>query len=486
MSPPRATRSVRSVRPARPARPARADQRARLIGATGRVIGRDGYLAAKIQRIAAEAGVSCTTFYEHFPDKRAAFLAAHEQLGERLLARLRRERARARFGDATGVALAVLADVAARDPDALGLLVHESLLAGAASRTAREALLGRLGAVLEDAWSEAPPGTPRLALPARLLLGAAAWRLVASARSGRARGDALAAELSAWAAAYELPAGADAWRRLGAQAEDVPGVPPEQPAAMPRGRHRMPAPLAARVQRERLLFATAAVVAEQGYERTSVAAIVRAARVSRETFYEHFRCREDVFAATLKDTHETCLAETARGYLQASGVWAEQVWGALDALLAALERRPDHARAAIGEAYAIDRAGLRIDEFLRSFAVFVGGAREGTSRAGDGSLAMEPTVLAAVIEALRERLWQPGALRLRPLRGQLGFLTLAPALGPAAALAFAQDKLAAPQPRGHRTTALAAELLSSRNANVARKRKPPRGQRRGSVTPRGR
>lgn len=66
---------------------------------------------------------------------------------------------------------------------------------------------------------------------------------------------------------------------------------------LPRGRNRLPAPEVRAVQRERLLRAVVAAVAESGYAAVTVAGIVRRARVSRAAFYAHFRGKEDCFLA---------------------------------------------------------------------------------------------------------------------------------------------------------------------------------------------
>lgn len=68
-------------------------------------------------------------------------------------------------------------------------------------------------------------------------------------------------------------------------------------ARLPRGRHGLPREQVIASQRERILVATAEAMAENGYIGTSVAAILKRAGVSRETFYEQFRSKEDCFEA---------------------------------------------------------------------------------------------------------------------------------------------------------------------------------------------
>ncbi|WP_211288911.1 TetR/AcrR family transcriptional regulator [Actinophytocola xinjiangensis] len=69
--------------------------------------------------------------------------------------------------------------------------------------------------------------------------------------------------------------------------------------ALPRGRHGLTREQVAQAQRDRLLRGMADAVAERGYAATTVADVLRRAKVSRETFYEQFTDKEDCFLATL-------------------------------------------------------------------------------------------------------------------------------------------------------------------------------------------
>jgi AcrR family transcriptional regulator len=84
-------------------------------------------------------------------------------------------------------------------------------------------------------------------------------------------------------------------KQEGTLAETHAGKP-----GLPRGRNRLPAPAVRASQRERLLSATVAAVAEKGYPAVTVADIVRRARVSRAAFYFHFRGREECFMAATR------------------------------------------------------------------------------------------------------------------------------------------------------------------------------------------
>ena len=53
--------------------------------------------------------------------------------------------------------------------------------------------------------------------------------------------------------------------------------------------------------RQRLLDALEESIAEDGYPNTTVGDVVRRARTSRRTFYEHFSSREACFVALIAD-----------------------------------------------------------------------------------------------------------------------------------------------------------------------------------------
>jgi AcrR family transcriptional regulator len=80
-----------------------------------------------------------------------------------------------------------------------------------------------------------------------------------------------------------------------------PGVAELAPERLPPGRHGLPADLVRTHQRQRLVEAAAAALAEQGYGRLTAARVTELAGVSSRTFYQHF---EDLWACLLA-TYET-------------------------------------------------------------------------------------------------------------------------------------------------------------------------------------
>ncbi len=91
--------------------------------------------------------------------------------------------------------------------------------------------------------------------------------------------------------------------------------------------------------RGRLLEAMALTLTERSYASVSVADVVRSARVSKRTFYEHFTSKEECYLATYAAVGEMLLAriaEAARTNLPAE----ERLAAATDAYLTALEETP--------------------------------------------------------------------------------------------------------------------------------------------------
>ncbi|QKW09880.1 TetR/AcrR family transcriptional regulator [Streptomyces sp. NA04227] len=74
-------------------------------------------------------------------------------------------------------------------------------------------------------------------------------------------------------------------------------APPAGP--LPSGRHRLSREQVVTSQRNRMMAAMADAMREKGYIGTPVSAIIKRAGVSRETFYQQFRSKEDCFLQAL-------------------------------------------------------------------------------------------------------------------------------------------------------------------------------------------
>src|SRR5437764_15309842 len=70
-------------------------------------------------------------------------------------------------------------------------------------------------------------------------------------------------------------------------------------------------PSAGSGHRERLISAMAASIEEKGYRETTVADVVRIARTSRRTFYEHFDDRDACFLALFDAVNDATMEHIA-------------------------------------------------------------------------------------------------------------------------------------------------------------------------------
>jgi len=155
-------------------------------------------------------------------------------------------------------------------------------------------------------------------------------------------------------------------RQEGALARTHEGEP-----GLPRGRSRLPAETVRAAQRERLLRAVIAAVAQTGFRDVTVADIVRRARVSRAAFYAHFSGKQDCFlAATREGGHVMTERVVAAARTLPADTRAEVVLRAgFAAFLAFLAEEPAFARAFyIDMPAAGPQAVARIDAAQRRFA----------------------------------------------------------------------------------------------------------------------
>jgi AcrR family transcriptional regulator len=105
-------------------------QRQRLLNSVVEAVVEHGYNATTIAQLIEAASVSRRTFYEHFDDKEACFLAAHEMIVAHVRDSLREAEGRPAWPERVRAELAVLLSIFAADPTVARFLLLESLAAG--------------------------------------------------------------------------------------------------------------------------------------------------------------------------------------------------------------------------------------------------------------------------------------------------------------------------------------------------------------------
>jgi AcrR family transcriptional regulator len=129
-------------------------------------------------------------------------------------------------------------------------------------------------------------------------------------------------------------------------------------------------------QRDRLLDGMARTVAQRGYAATPVAEVLKAAGVSRRTFYEQFADKEDCFVAAYDAIAALCTERLVVAYHRGDG-WEDGIARAYDALLATLAREPAFAHLGVVDVLGAGPLALaRREAALRRFARFIDFTRE--------------------------------------------------------------------------------------------------------------
>ncbi|HEV3002429.1 MAG TPA: TetR/AcrR family transcriptional regulator [Solirubrobacteraceae bacterium] len=142
----------------------------------------------------------------------------------------------------------------------------------------------------------------------------------------------------------------------------------------------------ARGQRARLLAAMAEVVADKGFAAATVADVVRAAGVSRTTFYEQFRSKEDCFVEAYRHGVDVLIDEVRAAVRATGGGWRAQLRAGMRAYLETLAADRRFARTYLLEIHAAGEAALDARAgALRRFAERYRATFE-QARAGDPEL----------------------------------------------------------------------------------------------------
>lgn len=118
--------------------------------------------------------------------------------------------------------------------------------------------------------------------------------------------------------------------------------------------------------RLRLLDGLAASITERGYRASTVADVVRHARTSKRTFYDHFASKEECFLELLGSDNEK-LGECIAAAVDPEADWHRQIRQAVEAYVGYIESRPAITLSWIRElpslgaaARPVQRRGLRL------------------------------------------------------------------------------------------------------------------------------
>jgi AcrR family transcriptional regulator len=202
-----------------------------------------------------------------------------------------------------------------------------------------------------------------------------------------------------------------------------------QPHQLPPGRHGLPRGFVVSNQRERILDAVADVTSLAGYGEMSVEDIVVTAGVSRRTFYDNFKDKQDAFLAAYDAVTEQLIASVQRAYAQSS-TFAGGVRDCLAVFLEFVASEPRFADMCIVEALAAGPEAVeRRNTVMGAFAAMIrtgADAIEGHPR--PPQLTAE-TIVGGIYEVVYSRVLGGQTAELPALLGDLAYSMMLPFIG---------------------------------------------------------
>ncbi len=448
------------------------DQRERLQSAIVELIAERGYQAVRILDLTKLARVSRPTFYSLYDDKEELFLAAYDEIAQRTAKTVIEAYEVRDVGDVPNgrlqAAIRAFAELAAAAPEAMSLMVLGAFGAGPKAIERRNHTLEALEQSIRVS-RDSPAGHGARArgsrkagsgskaaqagkesgedLTVKVILGGIREVTAARLRQGRVEElPGLAGELATWAASYpvKLPAGllapprrshepggsddpahegdtaaradAGAGTGAGAGAVSLSERALRAEGRLPSGRHDLPRQFIVKNQRERIVDATAAIVAEKGLANLTIPEIARRANVSHQTFYEMYPTKHDAFLGTQKVGLHQALRVTVAAYEENKEDWPRGVAAGLRALLGYLASEPAHAHLILVDTFAASPEAIEIrDTSIHAFAAYLqpgyhyassssssASNGSGTPRAGAGGTG----VPGVAPEAIAGGIWQ--------------------------------------------------------------------------------
>jgi AcrR family transcriptional regulator len=218
-----------------------------------------------------------------------------------------------------------------------------------------------------------------------------------------------------------------------------------EPHQLPPGRHGLSRSFVAENQRERILAAVADVTSAASYGEMTVEDVIGVAGISRRTFYEHFKNKEEAFLAAYDAVVEQLFRSVVEA-LERETTFAARVSAGLGAFLDFLAREP---------AFASEHSGTPAFARMCLVEVMAAGpdavARRNGAMAGFGNLIQEnavallepplppgliaETLVGGVYEVVYSRVLRGEIRALPELLPDLTYSMLLPYVGAEAALA---------------------------------------------------
>jgi AcrR family transcriptional regulator len=203
-----------------------------------------------------------------------------------------------------------------------------------------------------------------------------------------------------------------------------------EPHQLPAGRHGLSRQFVLSNQRERILAAVADVCSAAGYVSMSVEDIVVTSGVSRRTFYDNYRGKEDVFLAAFDQVAVQLSESVQTAYENADGL-VDRARESLRALLEFIAGEPTYADMVIVEVLAAGPTAVeRRNTVMHAFAAMIDkAAAEELPKSKRPSPLIAETLVGGIYEVIYTRVLAGKYAELPGLLPDLVFSLLLPYVG---------------------------------------------------------
>jgi TetR/AcrR family transcriptional regulator len=377
-------------------------QKDRLEGAIVEAVARHGFASTTVWELVTLAGVSKSTFYDHFESKEECFLATFDSI----VGEVAEEVAQAYAGDGDErerlvAALDRFIEIVVERPESAAFAIIDSLALGSAGIAHRERAWEAFEQVAREYFDNNASSQPVSDLTVRTIIAGISGVVYQYLRNGKTKElPGVVEPLIDWALSYQAP-DTELVRRGVAAAEQPPSArtrdegeeetlgwdePPDSPLSR-----------ASLSQRQRIIRAAARVVVERGYESLSIPAISAAAGTSNQTFYENFNSKRDAFIAAYEIASEKAL-RICVGAFESGADGPEAIGAVLRALTEHIAQDEMYARLAFLEMMTAGPPALdRSEEVMNAVLAFV--------EVSEGSKELWGKVPRVVLEATAGGIW---------------------------------------------------------------------------------
>jgi AcrR family transcriptional regulator len=192
-------------------------------------------------------------------------------------------------------------------------------------------------------------------------------------------------------------------------------------------RPELPREFVASHKRRRMMDAIAELTADQGYEATKIADIVRRAAVARKTLYDNFDGKEDLFLSAIDAALTEMRVVVEEACERTSGPPEDEIVAGLSALLDWIAEHPAPARMCMVEAISATPSSARLyDAGMHGFVELLRGkAPQGL----DLPETIEESLVGGVAWILQQQIRRGEAEGVGDLLSELSQFVLSPYLG---------------------------------------------------------